>query len=54
MKRYLGIFGCGLGAAALAYFSISAGDSYWLYLIGAALLGVAAGLIRTWPDKQDE
>jgi hypothetical protein len=52
MQKTLGIVLCVLGAIVLAVFSISAGDWYWLFLTVAALLGVAAGVIKNLPNRE--
>lgn len=52
MQKTLGITLCVLGAIVLAVFSINAGDWYWLFLIFAALLGVAAGIIKNLPNRE--
>lgn len=52
MHKTLGITLCVIGAIVLAVLSISAGEWYWLFLIAAALLGVAAGIIKNLPDRQ--
>lgn len=50
--KLLGIGLCVVGAVILAWFSIGADSFYWLYLMGAALLGVAAGIIKNLPEKE--
>lgn len=52
MNKTLGIMLCVIGAIVLAVLSINAGEWYWLFLIAAALLGVAAGIIKNLPDRQ--
>jgi hypothetical protein len=52
MQKTLAITLCVVGAVILAIFSINAGDWYWLFLIAAALLGVAAGIIKNLPNRQ--
>ncbi len=47
--KAVGIILCVLGAVLLAGFSIDSGESYWLYLMLAGLLGVAAGVIKNIP-----
>ncbi|NJK81712.1 MAG: hypothetical protein HC876_02965 [Chloroflexaceae bacterium] len=52
MTRTIGIVLCLAGAVLLAWLSIvSNPDWYWIHLIGAGLLGVAAGIIRNWPER---
>lgn len=48
--KAIGIGLCALGAVVLAVFSMQSQDWYWLFLMGAALLGVAAGIIKNLPD----
>jgi hypothetical protein len=49
MKKAIGITLCVIGAIVLAWLSIDATDYYWVYLVAAGLLGVAAGMIKNWP-----
>lgn len=51
MHKTIGILICVVLAIVLAGFSIQADDFYWLYLMGAGLLGVAAGVIKNLPTK---
>jgi drug/metabolite transporter (DMT)-like permease len=51
-QKLIGIIICVIGAVVLAWFSLESTDSYWVYLVLAGLLGVAAGVIRNLPDKR--
>ncbi len=52
MKKIIGMTVCAALAVFLAWLSIDSGEWYWLYLIIAALLGVAAGVIKNLPDSR--
>lgn len=52
MSKAIGITLCVIGAVILAWLSIHSGEYYWLYLMAAALLGVAAGVIKNLPDSR--
>ncbi len=49
MGKMFGMGLCIVGALVLAYLAMDAGDFYWVYLMGAALLGVLMGIIKNWP-----
>jgi hypothetical protein len=42
---------CAAGAVLLAWLSIRSVESYWVYLMLAGLLGVAAGVIKNLPER---
>ncbi len=52
MNKTIGIILCVLGAIVLAWLSLDATDYYWVLLILAGLLGVAAGVIKNLPAKR--
>jgi uncharacterized membrane protein HdeD (DUF308 family) len=47
----IGVLLCVCGACALAWLSIQSHDNYWVYLVLAGVLGVAAGVIRNLPER---
>lgn len=50
MRKLIGVSLCVLGACVLAWLSVvSNPDYYWLYLMLAGVLGVAAGVIYNLP-----
>jgi hypothetical protein len=52
MNKTIGIILCVLGAIVLAWLSLDAPDHYWVFLMLASLLGVAAGVIKNLPEKR--
>jgi uncharacterized membrane protein HdeD (DUF308 family) len=52
MSKTIGILLCVAAAIVLAWLSISADDLYWVYMIAAGVLGVAAGVIKNLPDSK--
>jgi nitrate/nitrite transporter NarK len=50
MRKTIGIVLCAVGAVVLAWLTTRSTDYYWMYLLLAALLGVAAGIIKNLPD----
>jgi hypothetical protein len=49
--KMIGVGLCALGAVVLAWLSLESTSYYWVYLMLAALLGVAAGVIKNLPDR---
>jgi uncharacterized membrane protein HdeD (DUF308 family) len=52
MYKTIGILLCVAAALVLAWLSISASDFYWVYMMAAGVLGVAAGVIKNLPDNK--